>query len=540
MKTYTGDRQGVRSPDGDKQPLSTPINTKVLPTRTIQKSLVDKVDVTGPASRKKQVHINSPKPGLKANKLSLTPPKYRTTSAQPKEQTVISVVPINRKIIKQSQIKHLSRSKKETAPAPVKAVPINRKVIKPRTSDVYVDCDRSKQEDVIRILKSEKKEPPARTPSPHPAQDVARSARPPVTPGKDKQSAPPRPMEGKWPDQNLNGASNKRQQGKDELQMVPVDGGMKYRDIGSTPEAKKSSVNEPQMVPLKGGRPYKDHKITSDQATPRKRDISSARKTAPHRHEDPDMVPIEAGLRGRTQTMKPVKGKPRQENTLVHEPSSRKEQAQRTSRVTRPEKVVGNFINDIRVEARRQDFSLMVKTSERMQVEFATHSKALTVAFHKQAMPFDMIIIRQAVPKNLERRQQQARIEKQPGLIRRVKAIVGFNRLKERKGDRRKLSLAHLIGRLCENRKRVTDWQMVPTSQSEVAPYRNNKVAVAARYKIQGEPYIWTVQLVQDVTGALPSAKSDQRLTENRVKSSLFVLLGSLGDVMHSELARVP
>ena len=543
---------------GDNAERPVPINRRIIPPRTTQKSLADKVGASVAAPRKKQTLVIAPMPLSVPREEPVFHKTFRKNKPEQESKPVVSLVPINRKVVKSSPIKHFKRDKAEATSPTTVAVPINRKIVKPRTSDVFIHSDSTPRKDVIKTFALEKEEPRDNTRILRADQDTPA----PTTPidGVDKAKRAPsthqpspltKPLQGKWPDQNKQPAADDNKHPGNSVQMIPVEGSRASRNIATPKKARKSVEEELQMVPVEGGRAYQDKTVGSKEADHRQRDVAPARKPASHRSKDPDMAPNEGSHRERALGSQKIEKKNRPENTLVREnakaakpepdmvrePSRRKQQVDILPRHVKPEIVVRKFLNDLRAEADRQDYSVRIETPKQMQLEFASHSKALTVAFEKHILPFDRIIVKQDVPKHLERRRSDSRIGKKPGIVRQVKAFIGIKKMAKRKNDRRIKALRTLIGQLCESGKRVVDWQVAPYP-GNLSPLSENRVAVSARYRIQGDRNSWTVQLVQDANAE--ASTSLPALSESRIKKSLLVLLDGLGDVIYGDLIQDP
>ncbi len=582
---------GVRPSVLEKKNQPVPINRKTTPKNLAPPSLAEKVGIGIPGPQKPEARSINPRPATKPEKdlvfhrpapnkevtqkgevsRSVVPVNRRVvkpskikhiqrTKGQPGETVVIKSgaaeksqqapaksMPINRKVVKQNPIKHLEKAKQETPtainqaksarditlPTPAKAMPINRKVIKPRESDVFLNSEPRKDE-VSVIRSDEYQEPHTATPN-----GESGSADQPISiaglasdnSGKTKhglgQNAAP--LEGKWPVQNPETTSQENDQNANELQMVPVE----------------------------GGRAYQDTKIESLEATHRQRDIATAKKDASHHREQLDMVPIEAGHRERQLSMKPIdNGRRRPDAALVQEepkaaktspdmvrdPSPGKKQVSRSPIPKRAEKKLGNFVVDLRSEAARQDFPLQVDPRKNMRVDFSTQSKALSVAFQKRALPFDKIVVRQMIPPHLERRQSDRRTELEPksGFIDKVKAMFGIRKQEKRSVERREMQDRHLVGHFCSEKKKVIDWEFAsPKTISE--PTTTSQVPVAAQYKIEGKRNFWSVQLINEANPASyegSQPKAHPHISESGIKQSLFVLLNGLGDAIHGDLVK--
>jgi hypothetical protein len=595
METKTG--SGGKPPEsishsvtGEKsQPV--PINRKTKSINLAPPSLAAKVGLNQPNPKRAKYQVINSKPVVKPGKKPVLPKTVREKSNDPIARPEVSVVPVNRKIVKPSKIKHLRHAKDQPGDAvvirpgntrkkplpvakavpinrkvvkqkevrhltkpknegtspkilapttpkkkprtPVKAMPINRKVVKPRTSDIFLNSEPRK--DVVAVLKSDVT---AESGNEAAIQKISR-ANMDVTPPQtlqEKLDAPAGelkspPLQGKGPDHDRN-------------------------PVSSTPD-KSPAENELQMVPIEGGRPYQDKKIESQEATRKQRDIGAHLKKEPHRDEALNRVPIDAGHRERQLTMKPVEGKKRpprsslvQEKTkarrqnpaLLQEPPQRKKQNLLPPKQKKPEKIFGDLVEDLRSHAPLQDYSLLVNPRGKMKVEFSSNSKALIVAFEKQVLPFDRIVVKQAVQPHLDRRQPREEPEEKFGIIDKFVAMIGFRKPKKESAERRGPQNRQIVGHLCSERERVVDWEVDHCELNEEIKDQENQVAVAAHYKIEGMRNFWTVQLVKDANtpgDVKTPQKSHAGMSEPGIKKSLLVLLDGLGDAIHGDLVKV-
>jgi len=427
------------------------------------------------------------------------------------ENPTINLVPINRKVVKTSEIKRMQPDKEiqvkgtPVAPTPVisdKTPPAEKPDIKPPTIEDYLNSE--------------------------PTNDGA-SARNSTRSKKSTENPMSSPMEGKWPDQDLSSSS------ENELHMVPVEGGRPYQDLNTEP--------------LEGIRKQRDIGRPGTLTARAKPELGMVPIDTGHTEQSLSKRPVEGGRRSQAASM--VMDKPRavkKSPTTLKETTSPAKQGSMSSAPIRPERLFGNFVEDLKSEAMRQEYSLHVSPRGKMKVEFASQSKALIVAFEKQSLPFDRIVVKQIVPPHLERREiwteEERKGETKTGFLPRIKKMFGGKspeKPEKKTQERRGPQNLPLIGHISVEDGRVINWQAESPTQVDDRSTQENQVAVAAQYSIQGERNFWTVQLVNNgpaLSGVEDKPNSNQNLSENHIKRTLLVLLDGLGDAIRADLIK--